>query len=70
MGVTVEVAARALVRAFARRVRAEGRVVWPALPGLFSVNSCLGQGCFSWMYLLKIVEVDSECLAALEVVEE
>lgn len=42
-GVTVEVAARALVRAFARRVRAEERVVWPALPGLYNVNSCLAR---------------------------
>lgn len=33
-GVTVEVAARALVRAFARREMAEEKLVWFALPGL------------------------------------
>lgn len=33
-GVTVEVAARAFVRAFARREMAEGKLVWFALPGL------------------------------------
>lgn len=37
-GITVVVAERALVRAWASRVRADGRLVLLALPGLFWVN--------------------------------